>query len=99
MERNYFQIGDIVTCENVWGQKRFEIDRFFGNSYCQMVSAYRNGKLKINKNKLNLVLEWIKLVDAKKRPLKNVKQDLLLKLLKNGNKEAKRELIIRTAKI
>ena len=37
--------GDIVCDfeESTWGNQRFIVDQFFGNSYCRMISTYKIG--------------------------------------------------------
>lgn len=93
----YFKYGDVVRdSENsVWGNKLFVVYFFHGNDYCPLVSAYFQGKEKNNSNVCNLDVREIKLISAPKRPFKNINKKSLLKLMKKGNMEAKREFMIR----
>jgi len=93
----YFKNGDIVrdSEDSIWGKKLFEIYYFHGNSYLPLVSAHFVGKPKTNGNMCNFDLRELKLITAKNRPFKKLKKTALLKLMKKGNVEAKREMIMR----
>lgn len=94
-----FQVGDIVTWDEVWGKQKFIVDKMTGNDYCPTLHVYFFGKPQNNKWRCNINAKRAQLVGSIKRPLKNLNQDFLMKLIRKGNKEAKRELIFRTNKI
>lgn len=101
MEKNihkYFKVGDIVRNEDIWGRQLFIVDRLFGNAYQPLLIVHPYGKEKTVGNMCNFVLSMTKLVDARNRPLKKIPQSTLIKLVKNGNMEAKREFIMRNRK-
>lgn len=86
----YFKEGDIVTSFSIWGTyDKFELKRFMGNDYCPIIVA----KSVDSKKEINVFIPFINLVDAKKRPFRNVETKKLMKLL--NNEEVKRELLMR----
>jgi hypothetical protein len=94
----YYKIGDIVRNEMVWGDILFVIERFIGNDYApEAVVHFRNKPLD-NGHKCNFGIEEMKLVNSPNRPFKKLKIEVLRKILKTGNEEAKREFIIRFQK-
>ncbi len=94
----YFKVGDIVRNEEIWGNKLFIVDRLFGNSYQPLLMVHPCGQNKTPGNMCNFALSMTKLVNCPKRPLRKIPQSTLIKLLKNGNVEAKREFIMRNRK-
>lgn len=91
----YFRHKDIVKEESIWGNKLFEVNGFFGNSYCPLISVYMCGKPRRNKNKCNFDVRLTKLITAPHRPFRKMSKEVLLKLMKKGNIEAKREFMMR----
>lgn len=94
----YFQVGDIVVNESIWGNMLFIIHSFGGNTYLPEAYVHRYGKPNTTKHSCNWDIRETTLVDSPKRPFRKFKKELLLKLLKKGNVEAKREFIIRANK-
>ncbi len=93
----YYKTGDIIrdSEDSVWGKKLFEIDSFHGNAYLPLVTAYMVGKPKTISNMCNFDLRRIKLITCDKRPLRKLQRDAILKIMKKGNVEAKREFMMR----
>lgn len=101
MEQNihkYFKVGDIVRNEDIWGKQLFIVDKLFGNAYQPLLIVRPYGQPKTVGTMCNFVLSMTKLIDCPKRPLKKISQSTLIKLLRNGNVEAKREFIMRNRK-
>ena len=101
MEQNihkYFKVGDIVRNEDIWGKQLFIVDKLFGNAYQPLLIVHPYGKPKTVGTMCNFVLSMTKLIDCPKRPLKKIPQSTLIKLLRNGNVDAKREFIMRNRK-
>lgn len=98
IDKKYFKVGDIVINPLIWGKRLFQIYKFTGNSYLSEACVHEYGKSKINSNECNFNISEIKLYDNNKRPLKKLKKDVLVKLIKKGNMEAKREFLIRLNK-
>lgn len=94
----YFRKGDIIRNEKIWGGQLFIIHGFGGNAYCPELYVHFYGKPKTVSNSCNFDLRMVKLIDADKRPLKKVDKKVIIKLIKRGNEEAKRELIMRSRK-
>ena len=94
----YYKIGDIVKNESVWGDKLFEIHSLMGNSYSPRLLVCFLGKERNPKNTCLFPVSETKLISSNKRPLSKIKIDVLTKLIKAGNSEAKRELIMRSRK-
>lgn len=94
----YFKKGDIVRNESIWGDKLFEVEKLCGNSYSPEMIVYFFGKPKTTENMCNFSIRDSKLITSVKRPLKNLKPNIIIKLMKSGNVEAKREFIIRKRK-
>ena len=94
----YFRLGDIVRNEEVWGNKLFVIHGFGGNSYLPELYVHPWGKERTVGNSCNFDARVTKLFSFNKRPLRKLKTKLLLKLVRNGNEDAKREFIIRNKK-
>lgn len=94
----YFRIGDIVLDreDSCWGNRRFTIASFFGERYCPMCLGYFTGREREWKTHSNLCVRDIILVGARVRPMARVNSTILVKLIKAGNVEAKREFIIRS---
>ena len=67
----------------------------YGNSYCPILDVHPINRDKTNGNTYLFNVSMVKLVGAARRPLLKLKKDLLLKLMKKGNLEAKREFLIR----
>ena len=94
----YFRVGDVVLdCEgSVWKNRRFRIESFFGKAYCPMCLAYFVGREKCWNTHSNLCVNDLILIGARQRPMARVNQAILIKLIKTGNVEAKREFIMRS---
>ena len=94
----YFRTGDIVLDRegSVWKNRRFTIASFFGERYSPMCLAYFTGREREWTTHSNLCVKDIILVGARHRPMSRVNQAVLVKLIKVGNIEAKREFIIRS---
>lgn len=90
----HFRVGDIIICKPIWGDKKFIVDKMYGNYYCPILDSHEFGKDRQISTTCLLNPNCCKLVDAK-RPFSKLKKELLLKLLKQGNIEAKREFEIR----
>lgn len=89
--------GDTVkdSRDSLWGETLFKVElvRQFGNlslALCHIADApVTNG------NKCNFLTQRLRLVNAEKRPLRNLNTQTVIKLMSKGNKEAKREFVIR----
>lgn len=90
----HFKIGDIIVCKSIWGDKKFIVDKMYGNEWCPILDSHELGKERQTSTICLLNPNFCKLVSAK-RPLSKLKKEVLIKLLKNGNIEAKREFEIR----
>lgn len=95
--KKYFKKGDIVIDfpGSVWGDKKFVVEGFHGNWYCPCASVLELGKPDSNKYRCNFDTRNMRLVDADKRPMKNLDKRIIAKMMKNGILEAKREFLIR----
>lgn len=92
----YFKIGDYVINKEVWGsKKKFVIDEMYGNAYCPILDVHTAYESKTNGNTCLFAVSMTKLVGASKRPLAKLKKDIVMKMMRNGNIEAKREFLIR----
>lgn len=94
----YFRLGDIVQNKEIWGNKLFVIHGFGGNNYLPELYVHPIGKERTVENSCNFDARITKLFFFEKRPLKKLDNKLLLKLIKNGNEDAKREFVIRNRK-
>lgn len=94
----YFKKGDIVKNEDIWGDELFVIHGFGGNSYNPELYVHFYGKIHNVANTCNFSVKMTKLVDSEKRPLKKIDKKILIRMIKKGNEEAKRELIMRSRK-
>ena len=88
--------GDIICDfeESTWGNQRFIVDQFFGNSYCRMISTYKIG-MNSRGVMVNILAYHARLVDSPIRPFRHTNIKVLLKLVQKGIVEAKRELRMR----
>lgn len=91
----YFKVGDTVRLPDVWGKTLFVIDSFNGNSYLPLASVHFLKKPIANGNRCNFDIRDMMLINAPKRPLKNIDKKVLAKLYVKSNIEAKREFLIR----
>ena len=92
----YFKIGDYVINKEVWGsKKKFVIDKMYGNAYCPILDVHPVYESKTNSNTCLFTVPITKLVGASKRPLAKLKKDVVMKMMRKGNVEAKREFLIR----
>lgn len=91
----YFKVGDFVINKAVWGNKKFIIDKMYGNDYCPIIDVHPINTDKTVGNTCLFAVSETRLIGASKRPFRKVETPALLKILKRGNMEAKRELIIR----
>lgn len=92
----YFKIGDYVINKEIWGsKKRFVIDKMYGNDYCPIIEVHFSNEPKTINNTCLFTVSMTKLIDAPKRPLSKLKKEVIVKMIRNGNIEAKRELLIR----
>lgn len=92
----YFKIGDVVINKSVWGSNRkFIIDKMYGNAYCPILDVHPKLEAKRNGNTCLFNPDDTTLIDAPKRPLSKLKKAILLTMVRKGNIEAKRELLIR----
>lgn len=94
----YFKIGDIVKCEVIWGNQLFIVHGFGGNTYLPELYVHFYGKPQTISNTCNFDLRITKLVDSNKRPLKKIDKKIIVRMIRKGNEEAKRELIMRSRK-
>lgn len=94
----YFRVGDVVLDAegSIWKNRKFRIESFFGELYCPMCLAYFVGREKCWQTHSNLCVRDLILIGARVRPMSRVRQSILIKLIKAGNVEAKREFIIRS---
>jgi hypothetical protein len=92
----YFRYDDVVANDEIWGKTLFVIHSFGGNSYRPELYVHKYGKPKTVGNSCNWDVTMTKLVNSPHRPFRKLKSSVLVKLLKKGNEEAKREFIIRT---
>lgn len=92
----YFKIGDIVINKSIWGSnKKFVIDKMYGNTYCPIIDVHPINVSKTNENTCLFNPNDTTLISAPKRPLSKLKKVVLLKMVRNNNIEAKRELLMR----
>lgn len=95
----YLKKGDIVLDGNdsVWGNTIFEIYGFHGNSYCPLLSVYFFDKFYKSgeRQRCNLEVRNVRLINSLHRPFKNMEKNLIIKLMTKRNIEAKREFIMR----
>lgn len=92
----YFKKGDYVINKGVWGtKKKFVVDEMYGNAYCPILDVHPACESKTNGNTCLFRVSMTKLVDAPKRPFAKLKKEVVMKMLRKGNVEAKRELLIR----
>jgi len=89
-----FKVGDTVMSREYFGAKKFRVEKLHGNSYCPIMFCRSLKKDEI----YNLFPNCSVLVNAEKRPLQRIKTNVLVKLIRKGNVEAKREFIIRNIK-
>lgn len=94
----YFKIGDIVKCEVIWGNQLFTVHGFGGNAYLPELYVHFYRKSQTISTTCNFDLRITKLIDSGKRPLKKIDKKIIIKMIKKGNEEAKRELIMRSRK-
>ena len=94
----YFREGDTVLDYegSCWKNRKFRIARFFGERYSLMCLAYFAGREESWQTHSNLAVNDIILIGARRRPMERVATPILVKLIKTGNIEAKREFIIRS---
>lgn len=92
----YFKIGDYVINKEIWGsKKKFVIDKMYGNAYCPIFDVHPAYESKTNGNTCLFTVSMTKLVGASKRPFAKLKKDIVMKMMRRGNVEAKREFLIR----
>lgn len=92
----YFKIGDCVINEDIWGaRKKFVIDKMYGNAWCPIIDVHPIHECKTAGNTCLFAVSMTKLIDAPKRPFLKLKKSALIKIMKRGNIEAKREFLIR----
>lgn len=97
--KNYFKIGDTVTSPGIWGNRvQFTILRFLGNDYCPIAYVQMHGKPETIGNHCNIDIRDLVLIDAIKRPMRNVDQAVLCKMAERHVAEAEREILIRKQK-
>lgn len=94
----YFKVGDIVRCEEIWGKQLFVVDRLTGNWYLPELIVYFHNKPKTPGNMCNFSVCATKLIKSNNRPFRKLKMTVLSKLLKKGNVDAIREIILRNRK-
>lgn len=94
----YFKVGDLVRNEEVWGNRLFIIDSFHGNWYLPLISVHPFGKENTVGNMCIFPVSETKLISSTKRPLRKLNKMTIIKLMKKGNVEAKREFLIRIRK-
>ena len=94
----YFKKGDIVKNEEIWGNQLFIVHGFGGNTYLPELYVHFYGKPENITNSCNFDLRMTKLVDSPKRPLRKIDKKIIIRMIKKGNEEAKRELIMRSRK-
>lgn len=92
----YFRIGDIIKNEEIWGNRLFCIYGFGGNAYLPLIYAFPRGEERTVGNQCNFDVRSVKLINADKRPFSKLSTQVLVKLLRKNNEEAKREFIIRS---
>lgn len=93
-----FELGDIVKDgkDSAWGETKFEIIGFHGNSYCPLLQVVIHGKPKDKlSNQCSLDARSARLMYSDYRPFRNLNMVELVTLIKAGDKQAKRELKIR----
>lgn len=91
----YFKKGDVVCNEEIWGKHKFVIGGFGGNAYLPEVYVYPYGQEWRVGNQCNWNVKDMKLMDAPKRPLRNVSKIKLIRLMSKKIEEARREFMIR----
>lgn len=92
----YYHIGDIVRNEGVWGDRLFQVSGFGGNAYLPLAYVFPKGIRKSVGGQCNFDIRDMKLMGADKRPFTKLPIRILLKLIKKGNEEARREFIMRS---
>ena len=91
----YYKVGDIIICQSIWGNKRFIVDKMYGNAWCPILDVHDFGKEKRTSTTCLLNPNDCKLVNSLKRPLTRLSREKVLTMMKKGNTEAKREFLIR----
>lgn len=90
----YYKKGDVVKDKEVWGDELFLVEDFGGNAYLPVLHVRFINK----KREMSLPTQTTTLINSGNRPLKKMKTRILIKMLKKGIEEAKREFIIRNTK-
>lgn len=91
----YFKIGDVVADPEVWGSMTFIVRSLHGNDYCPLLAAESVKLIRGRRIRVNLSIDEARLVNAAKRPLKNLPDATLFRLAEKTS-EARRELLIRS---
>lgn len=95
----YFKIGDVVkdAHDSIWGETKFTVVSLLGNWYCPILYSHIMGKFYPNgkPQECNLDARSARLINSDNRPFRRVPKNVLLKIMKKGNIEAKREFMIR----
>lgn len=84
--------GTLIRNKEVFGEKLFYFKKEFKVGNLNMILAVPQFGAQMP---YNFVKSMVEVVHNDVRPLKNIKQDTLLILLKKNNKAAKQEFIIR----
>lgn len=90
-----YKEGDTVVAPEIWGNVKLCIYYVHYSSYRSYVSAHFKGKENIPTNRCMVPVEDLKLVSAQNRPLKNIDNKRLLKMIPRGVIEARREFQMR----
>jgi len=93
---SYFRVGDTVLWYDVWGKKLFKVDSLFGNSYLPRLMVHPINKNNSVGNMCIFLVHSTTLIDSRHRPFRKLDMKLLVKLLKSGNPEVKKEIKIRS---
>ena len=92
---NVFKVGDIVKYPDVWGDRLFQIYKLTGNAYLPELNVLEYHLPCRNSNRCIFNANNVKLYDAPQRPFRKLSRCNLIKIMNNGNIEAKREFLIR----
>lgn len=92
----YFKVGDTVVNPAIWGNRKFVIDKMYGNDYCPILDVHFACENKTNGNTCLLNPYTTRLVNSNKRPLSKLGKEKVIQMMKRGIEEAKREFLIRT---
>lgn len=89
--------GDIVLdmTGSPWGNTRFLVDEIRRMGNLTLLWARQLNKPNLNKYHCNLLAGEVRIVDSTKRPMESVPNRVLIRMMKKGIEEARREFTMR----